>query len=74
MRQVTLHIPDKKYPLFIELAKSLDFVKKIEEEEEDKVPAKEQILLGIKQAVKEINLVKAGKLKARDARELINEL
>jgi hypothetical protein len=38
------------------------------------IPAKEQILLGIKQAVKEINLVKAGKLKARDARELINEL
>jgi len=72
MRQVTLHIPDKKYPLFIELAKSLDFVKKIEEE--DKEPAKEQILKSIKQAVKEINLVKAGKLKARDARELINEL
>ena len=72
MRQVTLHIPDKKYPLFIELAKSLDFVKKIEEEDEE--PAKEQILQGIKQAVKEINLVKAGKLKARDARELISEL
>lgn len=72
MRQVTLHIPDKKYPLFIELAKSLDFVKKIEEE--DKESSKEQILQGIKQAVKEINLVKAGKLKARDARELISEL
>jgi hypothetical protein len=72
MRQVTLHIPDKKYPLFIELAKSLDFVKKIEEKEAD--PSKEQILHGIKQAVKEINLIKAGKLKARDARELINEL
>ena len=35
---------------------------------------KEQILQGIKQAVKEINLVKAGKLKARDARAVINEL
>ncbi len=72
MRQVTLHIPDKKYPLFIELAKSLDFVKKIEEEDEE--TAKEQILQGIRQAVKEINLVKAGKLKARDAREIISEL
>ena len=72
MKHVTLHIPDKKYPLFIELAKSLDFVKKIEEE--DNQFPKEQILKGIKQAVKEINLVKAGKLKARDARELINEL
>ena len=72
MKQVTLHISDKKYPLFIELAKSLDFVKKIEEEETE--PSKEKVLQGIKQAVKEINLVKASKLKARDARELINEL
>jgi hypothetical protein len=71
MKQVTLHIPDKKYPLFMELAHSLNFVKKIEVDEN---PGKEKILKGIKQAVKEMNLVKAGKLKARDARELINEL
>ena len=71
MRQITLHIPDKKYALFIELVKSIDFIKKIEE---DKEPTKEQILVGIKQAVKEMNLVKDGKLKARDARDLINEL
>ncbi len=35
MRQVTLHIHDEKYPVFIELAKSLDFVEKIEEEEQN---------------------------------------
>lgn len=72
MRQVTLHIPDKKYPMFMELVKSIDFIKKIEEENEE--PTKEKTLQGIKQAVKEVNLIKAGKLKARDARELINEL
>jgi len=72
MRQVTLHISDEKYPLFIELAKSLNYVKKIEEE--DTEPNKGHILQGIKQAVKEMNLIKAGKLKARDARELIDEL
>jgi hypothetical protein len=55
----------------MELAHSLNFVKKIEVDEN---PGKEKILKGIKQAVKEMNLVKAGKLKARDARELINEL
>jgi hypothetical protein len=71
MKQVTLHIPDNKYPLLMELAHSLNFVKKIEVDEN---PGKEKILKGIKQAVKEMNLVKAGKLKARDARELINEL
>lgn len=70
MKQVTLHIPDN-YPLFMELAHSLNFVKKIEVEEN---PSKGKVLKGIKQAVKEVNLVKAGKLKARDARELVNEL
>lgn len=72
MKQVTLHIPDNKYPLFMELAHSLNFVKKIEVEEEN--PSKEKILKGIKQAVKEMNQVKSGNLKARDARELVNEL
>ena len=71
MKQVTLHIPDNKYPLLIELAQSLSFVKKIEVEEK---PSKEKALKGIKQAVKEVNLVKAGKLKSRNARDLINEL
>ena len=71
VKQVTVHIPDNKYPLFMELAHSLDFIKKIEVEEN---PSKAKVLKGIKRAVKEVNLVKAGKLKARDARDLINEL
>ena len=70
MRQVTLHIPDKKYPLFIELVKSIDFIKKIEEEE----PTKEQILKGMKEAVQEVNLIRAGKLKGIKAKDLLNEL
>lgn len=72
MRQVTLHIRDEKYPVFIELAKSLDFVAKIEEEEQ-KISGK-KVLRGLNQAVKEMNLIKEGKLQARDARALINEL
>jgi len=72
MRQVTLHIHDEKYPVFIELAKSLDFVAKIEEEEQ-KISGK-KVLRGLNQAVKEMNLIKEGKLQARDARALINEL
>lgn len=72
MKQVTLHISEKKYPLFIEFAKSISFIKKIEVE--DEAPTKGQVLRGVRQAVKEMNLIKAGKLKARDAREIINEL
>ena len=44
------------------------------EEEELGEQSKENILLGIKQAVDELNLVKKGKLKARSAKELLNEL
>lgn len=72
MKQVTLHIPEKKIPLFIEFAKSISFIKRIEVE--DEAPTKAEVLRGVRQAVKEMNLIKAGKLKARDARELVNEL
>ena len=44
------------------------------EEEELGELSKAEILQGLQQAVEEMNLVKRGKLKARDARELLNEL
>jgi len=36
--------------------------------------SKAEILQGLQQAVEEMNLVKQGKLKARDAKDLLNEL
>jgi hypothetical protein len=72
MKQVTLHIPEKKYQLFMEFVKSIDFIKKIDVEEQE--PNKKQILQGIKQAVEEVNLIKAGKLKGINAKDLLNEL
>lgn len=71
MKQVTLHITDKKYPLFMELIKSLDFVKKVEE---DKEPTKAEILKNLRQAVEEVKLIKAGKLKAVSLKDFLNEL
>jgi len=44
------------------------------EEEELGEQSKEEILSGLKQAVEEMNLVKQGKLKARDAKDLLNKL
>ena len=35
--------------------------------------SKEEILQGLQQAVEELNLVKKGKIKARDAKDLLNE-
>ena len=37
-------------------------------------PTKEQILQELKEAVQELKLVEKGKLKARPAKELLNEL
>ena len=37
-------------------------------------PTKEQILMELKEAVKELTLIKQGKLKARPAKELLNKL
>lgn len=70
MKEVTLYIPEKKFSFFMELVNSLDFVKK----EEGAGHSEERSVKGFKEAVRQINLVKQGKLKARDARELLHEL
>ncbi|MBN1927013.1 MAG: hypothetical protein JW798_14365 [Prolixibacteraceae bacterium] len=44
------------------------------EDEELGEQSKKEILSGLKQAVEEMNLVKQGKLKARNAKDLLNEL
>jgi hypothetical protein len=72
MKQVTLHIPDSKYSLFMELVKSINFIKKIEEDRD--APTKEQILEGIRQGIREVNLIKAGKMKGIKAKDLLDEL
>ncbi len=72
MKEVTIQVPDKKYGLFLELMKSLSFVKKVKTVDDE--PTKEEILDGIRQAVKEVNLIKQGKLKARPIQELLDEL
>jgi hypothetical protein len=71
MKQVILHIPDNNYPFFIELVKSLQFVKKIEAADE---PAKEQVLKNIKAGLREVELFKKGKLKTTSAKDFLNGL
>lgn len=44
------------------------------EEEELRDQTKEEILLGMQQAVEEMTMVKQGKLKARPVEDLLNEL
>jgi len=71
MRTLTLHIPDDKYPdIMEELNKFQDIKIEIISAE----PTKEEIKEDIRRAVKEVNLIKQGKFRARPARELLNEL
>jgi hypothetical protein len=41
---------------------------------EEPEPTKEEILAGIKEAIEEVKLIKAGKIKAKSLKELLNEL
>lgn len=67
--KVMLDIKDSKVQFVMELLRNFSFVKA-----EPLSDEKAEIISGIKQAVKEMKLVKAGKLKARNAEDLINEL
>jgi len=67
--KVLLDIKDSKAAFVMELLKSFSFVKA-----KPLTPYKSEILEGIKEAVEEMKLIKAGKLKGRPAEELFNEL
>jgi hypothetical protein len=71
MKQVTVYTTDKEYEHFIELAKNLYYVKKIELY--DKIN-NEPTIVNIKKGLKEVQLFKAGKLKTTSAKDFLNEL
>lgn len=71
MRQVTVYTTNKEYSHFVELAKNLHYVKKIETDEE---PTKENIIGNIKVGLDEMQLFKKGKLKTTSAKDFLNEL
>lgn len=71
--KLVIDVKDSKAELFLEFLKTLSYVKV------KSVPAKDTdekaaIISSVKQAVEEMKLVKAGKLKGRDALELLSEL
>lgn len=78
-RQVTFQIPESKYPFFMELAESLQFVKKIEDLQSS-VKSKKvsnsngKLMQDLKEAMSEVKLYREGKLKLKTAEQLLNEL
>ncbi len=71
MRQVTIYTTDKDYNHFIELAKNLHYLKKIETDDE---PTKKEIVSNIKKGFEEMQLLKKGKLKTTSLKDFLNEL
>lgn len=71
MKQVTIHIPDNKVTFFMELIKSLKFIKKVETQEST---SRTEILLNLQSAVEEVNQIKAGKKKTKPLSDFLNDL
>jgi polyhydroxyalkanoate synthesis regulator phasin len=67
--KVLLDIKDNKATHLMEVLKGLSYVKATPISNEKAILLKE-----IKEAVENLNLVKKGKLKARSAKDLLNEL
>ena len=67
--KLLLDIKDEKAEFVMELLHNLPFVKA-----KQLSPYKTEVLEGIQEAVEEMRLIKAGKLKGRPAKELFNEL
>ena len=67
--KLLLDIKDNKADALLKVLHDLPYVKT-----ETLTPAKAQFLKELKEAVSELNLVKSGKKKARNAEDFLNEL
>jgi hypothetical protein len=63
--KILLDVKDSKAAFFMELLKSFSFVKT-----KPLTPYKAKVLEDVKEAVEEMNLIKQGKLKGRNAEDL----
>ncbi len=71
MRHVIVYTTDNEHSHFGELAKNLNYVKKIET---DDAPTKDEIVSNLKRGFEEMQLIKKGKLKTTSLSEFLNEL
>jgi hypothetical protein len=67
--KVLLDIPDKKAPSVMEVLNGISFIKATPLTDEKALLMKE-----IREAVQEMKLIRAGKKKARNAEDFLNEL
>ena len=68
--KILLDIKDNKASFFMELLKNFSFIEKVTPMSDIKA----NLMQDIREAVEELRLVREGKLEARNAEDLINEL
>ncbi|MBX2967672.1 MAG: hypothetical protein KF845_16140 [Cyclobacteriaceae bacterium] len=68
--KILLEIPDNKSGFFMEVLRNLSFVKKTTLLSD----AKAELMQDIREAVEEMKLIRAGKLKGIPAKDLLDEL
>ena len=69
-QRVVLNVAPRKYNFLMELLGNFNFVQVVEKDGD----SREQIMANLKEAAKDLKLIKAGKLIGRPASELLNEL
>jgi len=80
MKQLVLNIPESEYRFFIKVIKNFPFVEidekknKLLELEAKLTPANRKIWGSIKEGLKEVELIEQGKMKAKTAKEFLDEL
>ena len=67
-QRITLNVSSRKYDFLMELLQNFDFVKVEEESDGD---SREDIIANLKQAAKDLKLLKAGNLKTRPLKEFL---
>ncbi|NOU46416.1 MAG: hypothetical protein HOO86_05060 [Bacteroidales bacterium] len=72
MKQVVLNVPDNKYPFFMELVKSLGFVKLPEESKLTKNQV--EFVEGTKKSLEQVEQHLKGEIKLKTADQLFDEL
>jgi ribosomal protein S4E len=80
MKQLVLNIPESEYRFFMKLIRSFPFVEVDEKknkllELEAKLTHRNRKIWGnIKEGLNEVELIEQGKIKAKSAKEFLNEL
>ncbi len=70
MKQVTVDIPAENYPIFVNLIKSLSYIKGLKMANAEK----NEVIKGLHEAVKEVKQIKSGKKKPVLLNDFLNEL